>query len=424
MKPSCENIDSFIVETIQPPKGVPFNKKPPSLKIIVLSPGLSSDLTFVNANILTNQSAIGHVNQWVQKAATLGCDGIKLAGLIGYKTAVTVIAEINRLAPDLCFSITSKGMAGGQASLPSVNPSASSLSCLVNWVAPFDPIPLFSKRLKAFAKSGIWNHVVLPSPKGGADGTNVIRFALANPNLVHSWSVFDNAQYTLEKLFEKMDLLYSRYFSYPLLPGRPIWHYLNSDDHLMAYLSHYDRQQLGRWWIPSGPYDSQQSPIELGSRLGYHYVQPDKLTKDQLDEICQLVAAGGSVNTRWVRHNLKRAFLIAFVTEMGRIVGNSSLKHPRPEYIDTLNRQAGMDLSGYLERGYTSVRPEYRGMGLGTRLLKGLTSRADGKPIFSLIAEDNTATQKIATRNNTRKVATFFSRKAKKEMGVWMPANR
>jgi GNAT superfamily N-acetyltransferase len=113
--------------------------------------------------------------------------------------------------------------------------------------------------------------------------------------------------------------------------------------------------------------------------------------------------------------------LVAYVEDQGVIVGNSSLKHPRSEYIEAVSEQSGIDLHNYLERGYTSVRPEYRGLGVGAKLLAGLTQRAGDYKIFSVIAENNIATRKMALRNRTRRVATFFSRRANKEMGVWIP---
>jgi carbamate kinase len=61
-------------------------------------------------------------------------------------------------------------------------------------------------------------------------------------------------------------------------------------------------------------------------------------------------------------------------------------------------------------------------MGIGTKLLEGLTARAGKKKVFSIIGEDNVATQKIALRNQTKKVTTFYSERLGKEMGVWMPA--
>ena len=60
-------------------------------------------------------------------------------------------------------------------------------------------------------------------------------------------------------------------------------------------------------------------------------------------------------------------------------------------------------------------------MGIGTRLLDGLTRRLGEKKLFSIIGEDNVATQKMAIRNRTKKVATFYSERAGKHVGLWVP---
>ena len=159
----------------------------------------------------------------------------------------------------------------------------------------------------------------------------------------------------------------------------------------------------------------------LGNRLTYHYQAPAELPAGYLDEICQMVADGGSVNMKRVRYNLERAFLIAYAVERGVIVGNSSLKNPRPEYIETVNQQSGLDLTHYVECGYTSVRPEYRGMGIGARLLGGLTSRAGQRKVFSVISEDNEGARKMALRNRTRQVAEYYSPRLGKQVGIWIP---
>jgi GNAT superfamily N-acetyltransferase len=89
--------------------------------------------------------------------------------------------------------------------------------------------------------------------------------------------------------------------------------------------------------------------------------------------------------------------------------------------VEAVSRQSDLNLSHYLERGYTSVRPEYRGMGIGAKLLEGLTVRVGKRKLFSIIGEDNVATQKIALRNKTRRVATFYSERLGKNVGVWIP---
>ena len=74
-----------------------------------------------------------------------------------------------------------------------------------------------------------------------------------------------------------------------------------------------------------------------------------------------------------------------------------------------------------MERGYTSVRPEYRGMGIGARLLEGLTEKAGDRKVFSVISEDNPAARKMALRNRTRQVAEYYSQRLGKRVGVWVP---
>ena len=155
--------------------------------------------------------------------------------------------------------------------------------------------------------------------------------------------------------------------------------------------------------------------------LTFHYEKPNDLPEGYLDKMCKLVKKGGSVDTKFVRYNLERAYLIAYAMGKDVIIGTSSHKHPRKEFIKRINKIINFDFSNFLERGYTSVRPEYRSLGVGTRLLGGLTARAGNYKIFSIISENNMATQKIALRNNTKKIATYYSEKVGKKMGVWMP---
>lgn len=164
-------------------------------------------------------------------------------------------------------------------------------------------------------------------------------------------------------------------------------------------------------------------PAETLKKMGilFYYTKPWLLPAGYMDEICRLVQAGGSVNTQFVRYNLEKAFLIAYAVENNIIAGISSLKHPRKEFIDRIYSITGLDFTNFLERGYTSVRPEYRSKGVGTKLLHGLTARAENYKIFSIISEDNKATQKIAIKNRTRKISTYYSENKKKNMGIWMP---
>lgn len=259
---------------------------------------------------------------------------------------------------------------------------------------------------KAASQAGIWNHLIL----GGTAATAANRNAIARqPNIINSW----------EDLSTGGDdsIADDGYGHLPALPGRPLWQALPDPAHRFMLIDRFGKS----WLMRSRTTHDKNRIITLGEHMAYYFCAPEQLPGGYLDEICAMVAAGGTVATTHVRSNLEKAYLIGYVLENGMIVANSSLKHPRPQYIESVRRQSGMDLSGFVERGYTSVRPEYRGLGIGTRLLEGLTARAGKRKIFSVIAEDNEATKIIARRNRTRQVASYYSEKAGKPVGIWMP---
>jgi len=288
-----------------------------------------------------------------------------------------------------------------------------------------DKIP--EKILWSASRPGIWNHVTGIDLLGDLGQA---KFIVNNPNIVHSFA-FQNMDQDKNKGQDEIFNLSQYQMSFPPvveglmdyagvqpLPGIPFWKVLEDPVSLLLYLSKMTRKSLGRLRVDL----AKHSVISLGSGISYTYQRPEELFPGIMDEICRMVEAGGSVDITHVRSNLEKAYLIGYAVENGVIIGNSSLKHPRRVFIKRLKQMTGVDFTSCLERGYTSVRPEYRAMGVGTRLLQGLTCRVKNHKVFSIIKEDNLATQKIALRNNTKKILTYISEKLNKEMGVWMPA--
>ena len=259
---------------------------------------------------------------------------------------------------------------------------------------------------KRVSRAGIWNHLILEGPAA----TTANRDAAARqPNIIHSWQAITGDDHDT--------IVDDGYGTLPALPGRPLWTTVDDPLHRFMLIDRFGKN----WLMRSRADEDGDRIIPLGENLAYHFCLPDEMPQGMLDNICAMVAAGGTVAATHVRSNLERAYLIGYVLENGVLIGNSSLKHPRPQYIENVRRQSGLDLSGFVERGYTSVRPEYRGLGIGTRLLEGLTERTGDRKIFSVIAEDNEATKIIARRNRTRQVASYYSDKAGKAVGIWMP---
>jgi GNAT superfamily N-acetyltransferase len=289
---------------------------------------------------------------------------------------------------------------------------------LIQWRDPTGELTSLTTLLWNASRAGIWNHVVIVAEQESSLAHELIDFMAANPNIVHSWIQQQPCISPFGCPAEQTKKSSAAYMQVATLPGQPLWRRLNEPVYQLLYLDRHGGKKVMRWRVRDDGY----SVYSLGQNITYHFVTPHELPPGYLDEICRMVEAGGSVETKWVRYNLERAFLIGYVMEEGMIVGNSSLKYPRSEYVEAVNKQSDLDLTDYLERGYTSVRPEYRGMGIGTTLLEGLTARVGKKKIFSIISSDNIATQKIALRNKTKQVATFYSERLGKEIGVWMPA--
>ena len=288
---------------------------------------------------------------------------------------------------------------------------------LIQWRDPAGKSEPLIKALWDVSKNGVWNHVMIPEGLESSLERGLVGFMAANPNIAHSWVRCKPPGLPFESRVNQAEQEPAAYSQVAKLPGLPLWRELNDPIYLLLYVNRYGVKKVMRWRVR----DDGSSVYALGQEISYHFVKPQELPPGYLDEICRMVEAGGSVGTKWVRYNMERAFLIGYTLEEGVIVGNSSLKYPRPEYVEAVSRQSGLDLSQYLERGYTSVRPEYRGMGIGAKLLEGLTARVGKKKVFSIIGEDNIATQKIALRNQTKRVVTFYSERLGKEVGVWIP---
>ena len=347
---------------------------------------------------------------------------------LGRKCGLTVFLSRDRRLPIALIVECAKNAAEG-------NPSISiGLSCaldgstdsynmddvyragvrLIQWQVSSGDSKVLTRILWNSSNAGIWNNVIVPED---VNDEEIIRFLVNNPTIAHSWTQRRLSLSNHLYAHDRVKQLAPSYDEVAELPGQPLWYWLSDPVYMLLYVKRYGVTKLLHWRVD----EEKKSLHTLGSSMKYHFVKPQELPPGYLDEICKMVEAGGSVGKKWVRRNLKNAFLIGYVTERGSLVANSSLKQPRPEYVNAVSVQSGIDVTYYLERGYTSVRPEYRGMGIGTKLLEGLTKRIGDRKLFSIIAEDNIATKKMALRNKTKKVAQFYSDRAGKEIGVWIP---
>ena len=155
------------------------------------------------------------------------------------------------------------------------------------------------------------------------------------------------------------------------------------------------------------------------TKIEYFFKKPHQVPSEILDQIKNLIKKGGEVGTAYIDENLRNAFLIGYAMHQEKVVGTSTHKHPLGEYRQKIEAATSLDLSEYLERGYTSVDPAYRGHEIGDRLLKGLIKRSQGKKIYVTIRMGNIPPIKLTYKNQMSLAATFIHHKTGHKVGVF-----
>jgi anaerobic magnesium-protoporphyrin IX monomethyl ester cyclase len=303
------------------------------------------------------------------------------------------------------------------------------------------------------AKAGIWNHatVIVGFPtETEEEARETVRFLQRNQEILPSsiffkFTLLSNSyisqhpeQFNLSALVEKSDLFSYEYryergsgmdnqtldgywawlqrYRINQLYDHPFWFYLRIREYLLLHVARYGVDRVRRMKVKPG----DLTPYACGSHMSYFFRRAGEIPQEILAEIQGLIALGEGVGTSWVDANLKRAFLIGYAMEEGRVVGTMTLKRPPERYRKAIEQKTHVDLGGYLERGYSSVRPEYRGLGLGDGLLKGLVSGAPAQKIYVTIRMDNLPAVKLTRKNDMRLAATFKNERTGHEIGLFI----
>ncbi len=153
--------------------------------------------------------------------------------------------------------------------------------------------------------------------------------------------------------------------------------------------------------------------------IKYFFKRPHEIPSAILDQIQDLIKKAGGVGTSYMRENLQNAFLIGYALHENRVVGTSTHKYPKRGYRNKIEAITGLDLSGYLERGYTAVDPEYRGERIGGRLIRGLIERSRGKKIYVTIRMDNIPPLRMTYKEGMVLAARFINNRTGHEIGVF-----
>lgn len=289
---------------------------------------------------------------------------------------------------------------------------------------PEDIRPLRRALLDA-AKADLWSHVILPGRASPGPAEELAAFLEENPNLGLSWTCLAQAGPFNAPQPECLPPHQSHCGPFrdlpvmePLrpLPGRPAWQGLDSLGHLLLLV-----QRLSRRGFLRLRQDQPGGRVRvLGQELEYFYQAPADIPPERLEEIALLIASGGETRLEWLMGALQRAFIIGYAMENGLVVATYTLKTPRPQYIEMVQGKTGVDLTGHLERGYLSVRPEYRGLDLTGVLGAGLTEHSGGRPMFMVAGSDNQTVNKWCRIMGNTLAGSYFSDRLNKEVSLWL----
>ena len=159
---------------------------------------------------------------------------------------------------------------------------------------------------------------------------------------------------------------------------------------------------------------AETSPIE------YVFAKPGRIPVDVLRQIRRVIIQGeGVVGTKYLDENLKNAFLIGYATCGGQVVGTVVHKRPDEIYRRKIEAATGLDLSGYLERGYTTVTASFTDRDIADTLIKGLIARSPGQKIYVTIWMENPAPLALTYKNRMFLASTFVHPISGREIGVF-----
>ncbi len=155
-------------------------------------------------------------------------------------------------------------------------------------------------------------------------------------------------------------------------------------------------------------------------RVSYYFKPPREIDSPTLEAVRDLVEAGGAVGTSWTEENLRGAVLVAYAAREGRVVGCTILKRPKEDYRKKIEAATGLDLSGYLERGYTAVSEEFRGRGIADALIRGLIRRSSEYSVYVTIRMDNGPALRLTEKNGMQPAARFRNPRTGRLLGLFV----
>ena len=174
--------------------------------------------------------------------------------------------------------------------------------CLIQWQVLHPQDNLDTRPLWQISRQGIWNHFTLDPGEIDSKPGAFLSFILANPNIAHSYQLLPVPMTDGKDIPPEPAILPSTFFPYrnvTPLPGIPLWQVIDNPAHMLLYLTRHTRKEL----FPMRVNPETGTSFSLGRDISFYFQKPEALPPGYMEEICNMVEAGGSVATQWVRYN-------------------------------------------------------------------------------------------------------------------------
>lgn len=122
--------------------------------------------------------------------------------------------------------------------------------------------------------------------------------------------------------------------------------------------------------------------------------RPAECNQADLDAFVAMVEAGGEVEAASLRSRVRKAVVLAFMTDNAKLVGVGGLKRPSHHHTAAVFSASEVDEAPKAykyELGWVVVAPSHRGQRLSRAIVAPLIQEAEGDPSFATSVDSNIA---------------------------------
>lgn len=171
--------------------------------------------------------------------------------------------------------------------------------------------------------------------------------------------------------------------------------------------------------------DTEPHTQSLGTRsmtYNVQVLQPNELSKLEIERCLSLVNEGGALTVRFTENQFRQSTSVCVVRSGNEIVGVGVIKPTRPQYASGIAKKAHFNFDqNMLELGYVARDPSHHGYSLSERIVAGLLSYCPDSSLFATTSSQKMK-QTLEQSGFVQKGIEWLGRN-KKELSLWLKSN-